>query len=180
MEPSDEMLVERAKRGDANAFADLVTRHYELIHRLAFRLLGSEFEADDLAQDVCAGLALKITSFKGDARFTTWLHRVVINAGRDALRKRETRTRASESWGDVERMRRTEDAEARAELNWLMEAMGSLNQDLRETVALVIGEDMTHAEAAQSLGISPGTVSWRMNAVKKALKKQARAEDMLR
>ncbi len=179
LDSGDDILVERAKGGDRTAFGDLVARHYALIHRLSFRLLGSEAEADDLAQDICADLPRKLQSFRGEARFTTWLHRLVINAGRDALRRHARRDRAAKSWGELEQLRQAETSETRRQLEWLHEAMSALSPDLRETVALVLGEEMTHAAAAECLGVSEGTVSWRMNAVRKTLREHARAEDLM-
>lgn len=178
METSDETLVKAARAGDAAAFAALITRHYDMVYRLGFRVLGVRAEAEDLAQEVCAGLAGKLDNFRGDARFTTWLHRIVLNAARDMLRRRATHSKAADCWGDVELMRRAEAAQTRAELDWLAGAMLGLSDDLRETVALVLGEEMTHAAAAESLGVSEGTVSWRMSEVKKALRAKAQEEEM--
>ena len=60
MKTSDHNLVQAANRGDGEAFAALLSRHYDVIHRLAFRMLGSEADADDLAQDICAVLPYKL------------------------------------------------------------------------------------------------------------------------
>lgn len=178
METSDANLVKAAMAGDAAAFAALITRHYDRVYRVAFGVLGSRVEAEDLAQEICASLAGKLAGFRGDARFTTWLHRVVLNAARDALRRRATQSKAADGWGDVERMRRAEAAEAEAELRWLSQAMTCLSDDLRETVTLVLGEEMTHAAAAAALGVSEGTISWRMSEVKKSLRARAQEEEM--
>ncbi|MEP4704048.1 MAG: RNA polymerase sigma factor [Hyphomicrobiales bacterium] len=179
MKSSDEILVERAKAGDRTAFGELVAAHYDLIFRLSFRLLGSQAEAEDLAQDVCIELPVKLQSFRGESKFTTWLHRVVINKGRDVMRRKATHARAAVGWGDVEVLRHAADAETKAEIHWLQEAIGHLPQELQETLALVLGEEMTHAEAGACLSVSEGTISWRMSEVRKALKKQARSEEKL-
>lgn len=178
METSDANLVIQAQDGDAAAFAALITRHYDMVYRLSFRILGNKAEAEDLAQDICAALPGKLAGFRGDARFTTWLHRIVLNAARDLMRRRATRAKASDGWGDMELMRRASNAQTRRELDWLSEAMTCLNDDLRETVALVLGEEMTHAAAAQTLDVSEGTISWRMSEVKKALRSRAKEEEM--
>ena len=177
METSDEILVAQAQSGDAEAFGALVARHYDLIFRLGFRMLGSKPEAQDLAQDVCAALAAKLKGFRGEARFTTWLYRVTINAAKDRLRKRSTRRAAQESWGEVENLTRQTAAQQKAELEWLKQAMTTLSADLRETIALTLGEEMTHAQTATALGIPEGTVSWRMSEVKKHLRALAQAEE---
>ena len=93
IERDDATLVRRARGGDRGAFAALVERHYERIHRLGARVLGDGGEAEDLAQDVCAGLAARLGSYRGDSLFSTWLYRVVVNAARDALRRDAVRRR---------------------------------------------------------------------------------------
>ncbi|WP_233416978.1 RNA polymerase sigma factor [Halovulum marinum] len=176
MEPSDRALVDRALAGDAGAFGLLVARHYDRIFRVAWRVLGSQADAEDLAQDVCAALPGKLDGFRAEARFTTWLHRVVVNAARDRLRRHATHARAVQGWGDVETLRRDEARQAADQQEWLVRAMTALPLDLRETVALVLGEEMTHAEAAAALGVSEGTVSWRMSEVRKRLRRLAEEE----
>jgi len=177
MESSDEILVAQAQAGDADAFGRLITRHYDLIYRLGYRMLGSKPEAQDLAQDVCMGLATKLASFRGEARFTTWLYRVAINAAKDRIRKKTSRRAAQDNWGEVQSLSRAHDAQKQAEQEWLHQAMATLSADLRETVALILGEDLTHAQAARVLNLSEGTVSWRMSEVKKRLRALAQAEE---
>lgn len=178
MEPSDTSLVERALGADADAFGQLVARHYDRIYRLGYRVLGRQADAEDLAQDICAALPGKLNGFRREARFTTWLHRIVLNAARDRLRRQATQARAADGWGQAETMRRAENAEAAAAQEWLETALATLAPDLRETVALVLGEEMTHAEAAEVLEISEGTVSWRMSEVRKRLRVLAEEDEV--
>ena len=65
--------------------------------------------------------------------------------------------------------RRAANAEADDQTNWLMAAMGRLPDDLRDTLALIL-DDITHADAAQILGVSEGTISWRVSEAKKRLR----------
>lgn len=178
METSDENLVAATTQGDGQAFGLLLSRHYDLIFRVGFRILGSKADAEDLAQDICVALPGKLAGFRAEAKFTSWLYRVIVNAARDRIRKAGTRARTADGWGEVEQMRRAEAKETREGLDWLQSAMGNLDEDLRETVALVLGEEMTHAAAAEVLHISEGTVSWRMSQVKKALRAKAEDEEM--
>ncbi len=169
METSDEALARAAADGDAKAFSALVTRHYDRVFRLAFRLTGARAEAEDLTQDVCTDLPGKIEKFGGNARFTTWLYRVVVNAAHDRRRRRATYVKATTGWGDWEVARRAEAEETTEALDWLTTAMRALPEDLRDTLALVL-DDMTHAEAAQILDVSEGTISWRISEAKKRLR----------
>ena len=180
METSDEKLVALAANGDGGAFRSLLQRHYAAIFRVGFRVLGNREDAEDLAQDLCATLPKKLASFNGHARFTTWLHQIVINAARDLIRRKQAARRKASGWGETEVLRRDEAQANQAELDWLSNAMTTMPQDLRETVALVLGEDMTHREAADVLDLSEGTISWRMSEVKKTLREIARKEEMLR
>jgi RNA polymerase sigma-70 factor (ECF subfamily) len=173
---TDEALAKAAANGDSEAFTSLVARHYDRVFRLCFRLTGARAEAEDLTQDVSAALPAKIAAFRGDARFTTWLYRVVVNASNDRRRRAATRARAADGWGEVETARRAEAAEAAEALDWLTTAMRALPDELRDTVALVLDE-VTHAEAADVLGVSEGTISWRMSEVKKRLRALKEAEN---
>ncbi len=175
-ERADERLALSAANGDRQAFGELLERHYGRIFGLSQRLMGDRAEAEDLAQDVCVGLARKIRSFRGEARFTTWLYRVVLNAGRDAMRRRATRGAVQRDFAEVDALRRAGDAARAAEAEWLREALAGLKDDLRETAILVLDQELTHAQAGEVLGISENTVSWRLHEVRKALREHARAD----
>ena len=176
METPDETLASAAAGGDRAAFALLVERHYDRIYGLAYRLIGARAEAQDLAQDICAALPVKLRHWRGEARFTTWLFRVVMNAAHDLRRRQATHAKAASGWGDWEIARQDEIKVQAAAQDWLAQAMARLSVELRDTVALVLGEEMTQAEVALVLGVSEGTVAWRMSEVKKRLRAIA-AED---
>ena len=176
METPDETLATAAAQGDRTAFGVLVSRHYDRVFGLAFRLTGNRAEAQDLTQDICAALPAKLRNWRGDARFSTWLYRVVVNATHDLRRRQTTRSRAATGWGDWEIARQDEIATQAAALDWLTLAMQLLSPELRDTVALVLGEELTQAQAGEVLGVSEGTIAWRMGQVKKRLRKVA-AED---
>ena len=126
MTTSDEDLAKAAAEGDADAFSTLLQRHYDRVFRLAFRLTGRADQAEDLTQDICATLPVKITGFRAQAKFTTWLYRVVVNAAEDARRRNASYSRAAAGWGDAEQMRRAEAADTAEALAWLQRAMSSL------------------------------------------------------
>lgn len=176
MDVSDLDLVVAANSGDRSAFSTLISRHYDHIYGLSWRLTGSPIDAEDLAQDVCISLPRKIATFRGESSFTTWLYRIVVNAAHDARRRTASRARATAGWGDWETARQQDIVAERDAYDWLASAMGQLAPDLRDTVALVLGEEMTQAQAAAILGVSEGTVAWRMSEVKKSLRKLAKEE----
>ena len=166
----DEELVGLAATGDRGAFAKLLDRHYDRIFRFCFRLTGSREEAEDLTQDICLALPAKLKSFRGRARLETWLYRVAMNAAHDRRRRDASRSKASEGWGDWEVNRRAAATDRAGDLDWLRRSMAKLPVDLRDTAALTLDGEMTHAEAAEVLGISEGTVSWRLSEVRKRLR----------
>ena len=167
---SSEELVRKASAGDREAFKELLELHYDRIFRFCFRLTGSREEAEDLTQDICLGLPAKLKSFRGRARLETWLYRVAVNAAQDRRRRAMGRTKAAEGWGDREVNRRAETREKAADLDWLRRSMTALPDDLRDTVALTLDGEMTHAQAGEVLGVSEGTVSWRLSEVRKRLR----------
>jgi RNA polymerase sigma-70 factor (ECF subfamily) len=176
MDTPDETLATAAGRGDRDAFAALLGRHYDRVHGLAWRLTGSRADAQDLTQDICADLPAKLRNWRGEARFSTWLYRVVVNAVHDQRRRQAARDRASNGWGDWEIARQDEIATERAAQDWLAGAMTRLPPELRDTVALVLGEEMTQAEAGAVLDLSEGTIAWRMSEVRKRLRSMAEQE----
>ena len=173
----DEELVRAAAQGDREAFAELLELHYDRIFRFCFRLTGSGEGAEDLTQDICLALPAKLKSFRGRARLGTWLYRVALNAAHDRRRRAASRTKAAEGWGDWEVNRRAAAADRSMELDWLRRSMAALPEDLRDTVALTIDGEMTHREAAEVLGVSEGTVSWRLSEVRKRLRAMRQEEE---
>lgn len=176
METDDNALALAAGEGDRAAFAALIDRHYDRIFRFAWRLTGAADQAEDLAQDVSILLARRIRQFRGDAKFTTWLYQVTLNAARDAGRRNATRCKAMDRYAEDLDRSMAEDRDRATSAGWLQTALATLRDDWRETAALVVGEGLTQAEAGEALGISEGTVAWRMTEVKKALTAFAEAE----
>lgn len=176
MEPGDEKLATQAAEGDGDAFAALLARHYDRVFALAFRLTGMRAEAEDLTQDICAALPSKLRRYDRRARFTTWLYRVVVNAAHDRRRRLASHRKAADGWGDWELARQAVNSETAERIDWLTEAMRALPDDLRDTLALVL-DDLTHAQTAEVLDISEGTVSWRISEARKRLKELKEKEE---
>ena len=174
---SDEDLAAAAANGDGQAFASLLDRHYDRLFAFCFRLTGARAEAEDLCQDICAALPAKLASYQRRAKVTTWLYRVAVNAAHDRRRKRATYVKATTGWGDWETNRTAANHDSNAQIDWLTQAMNQLTDDLRDTLALVL-DDMTHAQAAEVLGVSEGTISWRISEAKKALRAIKEKEDV--
>jgi len=169
----DSALAAAAIAGDREAFRRLLERHYETIYRVAYRYLGSPADAEDVAQDVCVTLATKLARFKSRSKFSTWLVAVVINRCRDHLRRRKSSQALMEKYAVLRESDDADQADTDRRTGWLHTTLQSLDPALRETVVLILGEDLSHAEAAKILGCAESTVSWRVHMAKKTLKAQA-------
>jgi RNA polymerase sigma-70 factor (ECF subfamily) len=161
--------VTRAAGGDRDAFAALLKRHYVRVHRIAWRATGSRSDAEDIAQEVCCTLVEKLGTFKGEAKFATWLTGIVMNACRDHHRRSRTLSRLRERLAALAMLAPQPDGRDAYRRSWMASQLARLAPVLRETVVLVVGESMTHAEAAHALGVAESTVSWRMHEARRLL-----------
>jgi RNA polymerase sigma factor (sigma-70 family) len=163
----DDDLVSLATQGNRAAFEALLRRHYDLMHRVAWRMTGSESDAQDICQDVCCALVERLASFRGEAKFTTWLVGIVRNACHDHHRRYQTLTRLKGHLAVLAEMATPPDGRDLFRRSWLASELARLSPLLRETVVLVVGEGMTHAEAATALGVTESTISSRMHEVRR-------------
>ena len=166
---SDSSLISAAIAGDRAAFATLLERHYDRIHGFAWQLTGSRTDADDIAQDVCCTLVEKIGTYRGEARFTTWLYGVTFNACRDLRRKRRSFGAFSDRLAVLVGLAAPPDGRDLHDAIWLKSAVSRLKPALRDTAVLVAGRQLNHAEAAVILGVAEATVAWRMHEVRRIL-----------
>ena len=166
---SDHELVEQANAGDAAAFSAILERHYDLIYRLAYRMLGNQQDAEDITQDVCLALPKKLNSFNGRSRLTTWLYQVTVNFCRDFRRRCVSSQKAYEDYSLVNEIRNDTQAQRKRDAAFAYQMINTLGDDLRETALLVVAEGLNHAEAAEVLEIKESTVSWRMLKVRENL-----------
>jgi len=112
---SDPILVKRAKDGDGRALEALCERHAPRVETLALHLLRNREDARDAAQDALAKLCVRLVQFRGDAQFSTWLHRLTVNACRDVANRE--RRRECEPLVEDRRGSTDPDPLLRAELN---------------------------------------------------------------
>lgn len=86
-------LIQRAQAGDERAFQELFRAHRDVVSRLVFRMLGPDADVEDVVQDAFVHVYRSIASFKGDAKFSTWLYRLTTNVVRMHLRRKRSRPR---------------------------------------------------------------------------------------
>jgi RNA polymerase sigma-70 factor (ECF subfamily) len=165
----DTELVAAAVEGDCDAFEALLRRHYDRIHGLAWQLTGSRSDADDIAQDVCCILVEKIGSFRGEAKFTTWLCGVIVNACRDLRRRRRSFSGLTDRLAVWTGLAAAPDGRDLYDAIWVESAIARLKPALRDAAVLVGGQQLSHKEAADLLGVAESTISWRMHEVRRLL-----------
>ena len=154
-EDPDAELLARVSRGEEAAFRALIARKLPRVHALAWRLLGSDGDADDVAQDAFLRTWRQEPNWQpGQARFDTWLHRVVLNLCTDRLRRRRE-TLVPEPPEQVDPAlpadRRLEQDETARRVQ---EALARLPPRQREAIMLHAYQELSNTEAAQALNIS--------------------------
>lgn len=164
----DESTIQAAVSGDRTAFAELLDTHYDLIYRIAFSYIRDPDQAADITQDTCVKLARKLSSYRFDAKFSTWLYRLTINAAKDWQRK--AHRKHEKSWPeDFDTVASTPTPERQTATRELLSMVESLPRKLRDTVVLVFRDGLTHGQAASALGCAETTVSWRIHEARKVL-----------
>jgi RNA polymerase sigma-70 factor, ECF subfamily len=168
--PADEELLRRHVAGDPDAFAELVRRHRDRLWAVALRTLGDPEEAADALQDALLSAYRRAATFRGEARVTTWLHRVVVNACLDRMRRRAARPsvalpeRPDGGLDDRDPALRVDVAdpvEARETALEVAAALARLPAEQRAALVLVDMEGYSVAEVAAILGCAEGTVKSR-------------------
>jgi RNA polymerase sigma-70 factor, ECF subfamily len=153
--------------GDAEAFGMLFTRHSDRLWAVAVRTLGDAEEAADALQDAMISAFRRASGFRGDSAVTTWLHRIVVNACLDRLRRRAARpavTGLDERVMDVLAPAALPGDDEAASVGTALDVMAALRTlppDQRAALVLVDMLGYPVADAAEVLGISAGTVKSR-------------------
>ena len=162
--------LKKAQQGDRLAFQKLLEQHYNSIFQVAYRFTGHTEDAEDITQEVCIGLAHKIQNYRGEAKFQTWLYRIVVNACLDKHRKEEREQDYATRYLEFETHNRTINNDKQQSIAWLYRELAKLKPPFKETAFLVLAEDLSHAEVGEVLGCSEATISWRMHEIRHQLK----------
>jgi RNA polymerase sigma-70 factor (ECF subfamily) len=173
MGDTDYDLVLQSQNGNPAAFETLIRNHQRMIHSLTFRMTGSTVDAEDLAQETFLRAYEQLGSFRGKAKFSTWLYRIAVNA---CLNWRQSEARRSRLQADC--------AEEISALNGhgetaptgnhssqeVQSALLKLSAKQRAAIVLTVYDGLNHSEAATFLGCPETTISWRVFAAKRKLK----------
>src|SRR6185503_7872923 len=156
--------LDRARRGDRDAFGRLVLRHQRRVYAAALHILGNHSDADDATQEAFVRAYRGLATFDGRADFFTWLYRIAVNTALNALRSgkrgaalhQRSGTEAAHVGGRPEALgqgarnpaQRAQDA---AEVNRVLEAVAQLSPALRVTIVLATIEELPHKQIAEIL-----------------------------
>ncbi len=176
---TDEQLVELAVSENPNAFGEIVKRWERKIFALCFGMLLREEEAKDAAQETFIAAYRNLKNFRGDAKVSSWLHRIAVNQCLTTMRRAKSR---QESFLDDEdqaaekvftapsRQMPSRTTEQKERLHFVRQAVGSLPVDLRQIIVMKEFEEMTFQEISDVLDLPLSTVKSRLYTALKQLR----------
>jgi RNA polymerase sigma-70 factor (ECF subfamily) len=175
VEPTDtQILVERARDGDRDAFGELVAIHQQEVYTLAVRLVRDRDEASDVAQDALIRAWRAMPKFRGDAKFSTWLHRITVNtAWTHRTKKNRVRLDSLDSLVAEPQATTLDPVRAGESVSIgpkIEAALSELSYSIRSVVVLKDIYDWSHSEIAQHLGISVTAAKVRLHRGRKDLR----------
>jgi RNA polymerase sigma-70 factor (ECF subfamily) len=166
--------IRQAKRADAQAFEALYRLHVDKVYGLCLRMTGNVSEAEDCTQEAFILAWNKLTKFRGDSAFATWLHRIAVNAVLGRIRKSKREHDRIQAVADTQPASVTTDDSG--ELRDLAEAVDRLPEGARHVFVLHGVYGYSHDEAAGMLGIATGTSKAQMHRARRLLAQQLKEQ----
>lgn len=188
MDAIEKLLIVKSKKGDIDAFEELIKNYEKKAYNIAYRIMNNEEDAKDMTQEALVKIYKSIKNFREESTFSTWLYRIVTNVCLDELRKRkksETIPLEINTEGDKGTIRfeigadkeTPEDLYELAELRqMILNKINSLKDDYRTVIILRDMQGFSYEEISIILGCSLGTIKSRINRARKALKDKLRLE----
>ena len=167
----DLRLARACAEGDSEVFAAIYRKHGERMKSIAYHQLGNRSDAEDAVQETFLKVHRAAASYNGEAAFTTWLYRILVNTCYDMLRKRSRRIRETpidELVADVRLANAVDDVKRMA----LRKLLHDLPEQRRTVFSLFEIEGLSHAEIAGILDITEGNSKWILFSTKKQLQEQ--------
>lgn len=160
--PTDADLIARHASGDPQAFSELVRRHRDRMWAVAMRTLRDPEEAADALQDAFISAFRAAGNFRAESQVTTWLHRIVVNACLDRVRRKQARPTVPLAESGFNEPAAPRDSMSDRETHLVIsQALDQLPEEQRAPIVLVDIEGYSVSETAQLLGIAEGTVKSR-------------------
>jgi RNA polymerase sigma-70 factor (ECF subfamily) len=184
-EQDDTHLVQASQQGDQDAFASLVQRHQRRVFNLVLRMLQDYEEANEITQEAFLAAWLGLSSFRGEARFATWLYRIAYNCALKQLErhKRERLLReaieAEQILEEVNKQQQAKDIlELRAQQTIVREQLEKLPTKYRIVLILRHLQEMTYEEMADILSLPIGTIKTHLFRARHLLKERLLAQHL--
>lgn len=176
----DDDLVAAIRRGESDSAHKLVLRHLPRVRRLIGQLVLDADVADDLTQEVFVSLWRGLDSYRGDAAFTTWLHRIAVNTAYQHLRLlvRENEKRSDEVLEQTTELFASHSTQPETSMidaeRWsdVTVALASLDPPIRTALVLTVLQGMSAGEVAEIEGCPIGTIYWRVHEARRRLREQ--------
>ena len=172
---TDEIIVERALTGDAEAFGELVRRWERRIFALTYGMLGREEDARDATQETFLSAFRNLRNFRGEAKVSSWLHRIAVNQCISRQRRAKVRSESAleeeqeTSFATLHSHSPAHVAEGRQQTAAVRRAINSLPIELRQVVVMKEFEELTFREIADALDVPLSTVKSRLYTALKQL-----------
>jgi RNA polymerase sigma-70 factor, ECF subfamily len=167
MEISDSYIVEQVKRGEVEAYSELVLRYKKPIYNLMFRVSQSQEEAAELTQDVFCNAFAKLSSFKSNKPFFPWLYTLAMNHGRDWSRKKNRHIEGIRSYSQTLMSNSLPTAldtlEKKQEVDQMFDALAELPYEKREMILLKYQQNLSTRELGEIFGLSESGVKMRIH-----------------
>ena len=167
---TDEHIIERALTGDADAFGEIVKRWERKIFALAYGMLGREEDARDATQETFVAAFKNLRAFRGEAKVSSWLHRIAVN--QCITKQRRAKVRNEAALDDDEKIATSfaapveylpaSVAEGQERIDAVRRAVNALPTELRQVVVMKEFEDLTFREIADVLDLPLSTVKSRL------------------
>ena len=172
-QPQDSELVARALRNDERAFRDLIHRHHAMAYAAVRGVLGDRDEVQDVMQMVYLKAYQGLASFRGDARFSTWLYQIARREALDVSSKRRIDTVDVETVELPAGAHHAPDAvtNERSERAWIQSALGELDETYRTAIELRYMAEKSYEDIAEIMGLPVGTVKTYVHRGKAEMKR---------
>lgn len=171
----------QAQSGNQQAFGRLVTRYQNQAYGLALRILRSPPDAEEVAQDSFVRAWAALSRFRGDARFSTWLHRIVSRRALDRLTQLKNRRARETEIEDLDRLSEVSDQSSREEgalrEKYTARLLSKLNDTQRTVITLFYLEDQSIQQVAETLGMPEGSVKTHLFRSRKVLRAAYQVEE---
>jgi RNA polymerase sigma-70 factor (ECF subfamily) len=185
MSVAERLLIARLRERDEQAFAEIVGQYMDKVFSLIYRMLGNRQEAEDVAQEVFITVFKNIESFRGEAKFSTWLLRIAANHAKNRIKHLARRPTEGADPDDVSQLRTLPDRPAPVQAQipgpdamlefaetdkLLQQAIAALDEDQRLLVVLRDVEELSYQEIEEITGLAEGTIKSRLHRARMAIK----------